>query len=246
MTELWQTFLHAVSFFTRIPVKIDYSQERLNRASAFFPLVGWLVGAWSALIFLLAIQVFPVTVAVGLSIAASVLFTGAFHEDGFADVSDGFGGGWTAEQTLEIMKDSRLGTYGALGLFLVVALKWATLAQLPIETIPPTLLAAHALSRFASVIIIKFGTYARADLTSKAKPLATRMTWTGFIAAAVFGVAPLFLDPTFLWSPIPVLIITWWMFRWFKRRLGGYTGDCLGAVQQVTEIAIYLTILGVL
>ena len=118
-----QLFLAAVMFYTRIPVSqnVGYSEVSLQKSIRYFPLIGWIVGGLSALLFLgLSLLPLPTTVVVLLSMVASIWVTGAFHEDGFADVCDGFGGGWTKEKILAIMKDSRLGTYGAIGLFLLL------------------------------------------------------------------------------------------------------------------------------
>jgi len=130
--EQWHLMLLAISFFTRIPVKhsVDISSKMLNEASRYFALVGLIVGAFSALAFYLAITIVPVEIALLIAMFTSVLLTGAFHEDGWADVWDGFGGGWTIENKLNIMKDSRLGTYGAAALFFILMIKYQTLLAL--------------------------------------------------------------------------------------------------------------------
>ena len=115
-------FFTALMFYTRIPCpkNIDHDPEYLNKASRYFPLIGWIVGGLSFLVFIFFEELFTVPIAVVFSIVASVLVTGGFHEDGFADVCDGFGGGWTKEKILLIMKDSAIGAYGALGLILIL------------------------------------------------------------------------------------------------------------------------------
>jgi adenosylcobinamide-GDP ribazoletransferase len=126
--------LLAVQFYTRLPVPawVGYSDELLNKATVYFPLVGWLVGSVAAGAFMGANFLFRNTeLALLLSMVASILLTGAFHEDGFADVCDGFGGGWTPDKILAIMKDSRLGTYGVTGLGLLLAGKFLALRGLP-------------------------------------------------------------------------------------------------------------------
>ena len=130
-------FFNALAFYTRIPCPnwVDYSEEQLNRASAYFPLMGYLVAGFSFLVFYLAQTIFSIELSILLSMVAGILFTGAFHEDGFADLCDGFGGGWKAEDILRIMKDSRLGTYGVTGLLLVLLIKWQSLIDIAaIET----------------------------------------------------------------------------------------------------------------
>jgi len=248
MAEQLRIFLQAVMFFTRLPVpsQANWSPDYLNKASQYFSLVGWIVGGVAAGVFLLSQMLFPVEVAVALSMVASILLTGAFHEDGLADACDGFGGGWDRDQILTIMKDSRLGTYGACGLVLGLALKWLCLSRLNPTLIAPALFVAHPFSRLASTALIRFGSYARKDLESKAKPLAVEMNGFQFLVAAVFGLAPFLMYPSpWIWASLaPVLLITLYLKHYFEKWIGGYTGDCLGAVQQVTELITYLTLLG--
>lgn len=118
-------FLVAMGYFTRIPMPkwVEVDADKLNKASRYFGLVGLLVGLLSAIVFWLTQNWLPAGVSVLLSMVTGVLLTGGFHEDGLADTFDGFGGGWTAEDKLRIMKDSRLGSYGALALMLVLMLK---------------------------------------------------------------------------------------------------------------------------
>ena len=127
-----ELFLTAVAFFTRIPIPaaVPWSPQRLNQSARYFPWIGWLVGGAAAAVLGLALQVLPVSVAVVLSIAATLRLTGAFHEDGFADACDGLGGGWQRDEVLRIMKDSRIGSYGAAGLALMLLAKAAALIEL--------------------------------------------------------------------------------------------------------------------
>ncbi len=246
-------FFTALMFFTRLPVpkRLPFSQAYLNHAARYFPLVGVLVGGIGAVTVWLAGLIFPPPVAILLSMVATVLATGAFHEDGFADSCDGFGGGYTKARVLEIMKDSRLGTFGALGLVLMLALKFTALMQLDTAQLPWALVAGHALSRFASVTLIVGLKYVRDDLTGKAKPLAVKLSGGAFLVAALFGFAPVIWLATdfawaqgvfLLWTLVPVAAMTALAAAYFVRRIGGYTGDCLGAVQQATEVTFYLAI----
>ncbi|MEE3208692.1 MAG: adenosylcobinamide-GDP ribazoletransferase, partial [Pseudomonadota bacterium] len=149
----------AVAFFTRIPVpaSVEFSQASLNRASRYFPAVGWLIGALCATALWLLMLVFPQDVAVLISIAISLLLTGCFHEDGLADTCDGLGGGWTREQKLSIMKDSRIGTYGAAALWVSLTLKFVVLSQLINPVL--ALLVAHPLSRIIPTVFIAAMSY---------------------------------------------------------------------------------------
>jgi len=244
-------FFAALRFFTRLPVPrwVGHSAEQLNHAARWFPAVGWIVGASGAAVTLAAWQVWPTTVAVLLGMAATLLLTGAFHEDGLADTIDGLGGGRTREDTLSIMKDSRIGSYGAIGIGIALLLKFAALNELavpPASTFLAVLIGGHAVSRLASTTLIFFLDYARAeDARSKAKPLATRLGKGELAFAALCGLLPCLFLP---WAQAAVALalvalVTWLAARIFVRRLGGYTGDCLGATQQLAEIAFYLGLL---
>lgn len=131
----FKIFLTAIMFYTRIPVGNikGWSNDMLNKSTRYFPLIGYIVGGIGALVFWGASQLFPIHIAVILSIVGTIFLTGAFHEDGFADFCDGFGGGIGTEKILDIMKDSRLGTYGSIGLLSMLALKFTTLAQFGIK-----------------------------------------------------------------------------------------------------------------
>ncbi|MFN4146811.1 MAG: adenosylcobinamide-GDP ribazoletransferase [Runella sp.] len=248
-------FLTAVMFYTRIPCPswIDHRPHYLNRATVYFPIIGWIVGGISAVIFWGTHFVFDTTIALILSIIASVWTTGAFHEDGFADVCDGFGGGWHKAQILDIMKDSRLGTYGAIGLGLLLALKYVCLSQIShysADYLIVAFLIAHPLSRWVALTFIYTHTYVQDDQQSKAKPIAQKLSLPQLAIATFWGVAPLllvsfWLKNAFLLLIFPVLwVIKWYLSRFFVRWIGGYTGDCLGATQQVAEVVIYLFLCG--
>lgn len=235
----------AVMFFTRLPVPAGWGgrPEDLQRAAAWFPLVGWLVGGVAALVWWLAAPVWPPAIASGLSLAATLLLTGAFHEDGFADVCDGFGGGYTRERVMEIMRDSRIGAFGAIGVILMLGLKWQAVAHLPGAAAPALLVAAHVLSRTASVSLMAVLDYVRED-AAKAKPVATQLGGARLGVALATGAAALALLPPHQWWTVLALGVVWAVLAaWFRRRLGGYTGDCLGAAQQVAEAVFYLTVL---
>jgi adenosylcobinamide-GDP ribazoletransferase len=244
-------FFTALQFFTRLPVPgwVGFEPGWLNHASRYFPLVGVVVAAIGAGVYALAALWFPAPVAVLLATAMTIYSTGAFHEDGFADMCDGFGGGASAERVMEIMKDSRIGAYGAIGIGCLLALKCVTLALLAPAAAVAALFLAHPLSRLMAASLIWQQGYARAE--GKAKPLAQKMSSTEFaIAALSAGLPALWLGMAghLSWAAIGTGVLvsslaTAWMARNFVRRIGGYTGDCLGAVQQVTEALFYLSIL---
>ena len=238
-------FFAALRFFTRLPVPawVGHSQAQLDHAARYFPLVGIIVGFIGALATYLAAWVLPLSLAVTLGMAATILATGAFHEDGFADACDGFGGGWEKAQILSIMKDSRIGSYGAIGILLMLLAKWNALMEFDELYILPALIAAHAVSRFASVSLICTLDYVRDE--GKAKPLANRMAWHELLLAGVFALLPCALLPLqdVGVALLAVVIVTWLAARYFFKHIGGYTGDCLGAVQQVAELAFYFGLL---
>lgn len=244
-------FLTAVMFYTRIPVpgSVGYSDDALNRSTRYFPAIGWIVGAVVAAVGWLGALILPVPVAMALALAAGVLLTGAFHEDGFADVCDGFGGGTSRERTLEIMKDSRVGAFAAIGLVLLFAVKLATLSALVEWRLWQGLVGlafAHVLSRWCVVTVIFAGTYARADATSKVKPIGKAISPAGMVVATLWllpFVGLLWSTPWWALAVVPAFATRLIMARWFERRLGGYTGDCLGATQQVIEVVTLLTVL---
>ena len=243
-------FLNALMFYTRIPVPswMKHDEDMLNKATVYFPVIGWIVAGISSLVFYGASRVFNPDVSIILSMIASVLTTGAFHEDGFADVCDGFGGGWTKEKILDIMKDSRVGTYGSVGLILILGLKFYTLEFLDNQTLIWVLFIAHSLSRFVALSFIFTLDYVREDALSKAKPIAKKLPLRDLSIAFCLAIIPLLIyiivtANFFLLLIIPPLVLVYlYLSYYFKKWIGGYTGDCLGATQQVSEVVIYLVI----
>ncbi len=244
--------LLAVQFLTRWPVRVSgvFSEERLPSMVRYYPLVGVLIGAFVGGVFWLAHLVFPMSLAVALSTAASLLATGALHEDGFADVCDGLGGGTDREKTFAIMRDSRLGTYGAAGLGLMLAAKILALAALPSSTVPWLLIAAHAASRSSVVLVIATSRYVRD--AGMATSVAQTLRPGGLLFALATGVAAVcVLSLAGAPAVIPIGLMGLAaghivMRGMYERRLGGYTGDCLGGVQQMSELGMYLGVVGAL
>ena len=251
----------ALQFFTRVPVTgrlaqwVGFSPEMLRASAAHFPGVGWLVGGVGALV-LVAIEtglpgIAGAAVAAVLSTAATVLLTGAFHEDGLADLADGAGGGRDAIAALEIMKDSRIGTFGAIAVVLAVGAKvglLVLLAQSGSGAVVSALLCAHVLSRFAPLWLIRRLPHVGDSASSKSKPLAASISRAALGTAALWALPALAL---LLWAHGPrngiaafvgCALTTLWMSRLLRRRLGGVTGDGLGATQQVCELAVYLAL----
>lgn len=264
MQEL-RVFFTALGFFTRLPVPawVGHDGAHLDAAPRYLPLVGIVVGLIGAGVTETATLILPISVAILLGMVATLWVTGGFHEDGFADACDGFGGGWKAgaegrAQVLSIMKDSRLGSYGAMGIALLLLLKYTALAEVDagldvvdedvaeevVNWLPFAIVAAHAVSRLAAVSLMAVLDYARED-ESKSAPLAHRLGAGPWLLAVVTGLAPCLFLPFghVLVALALVLLATLLAARYFRRRLGGYTGDCLGATQQVTEVLFYLGLL---
>lgn len=237
-----QLFFLALGFYTRLPCPRNLNYDLLPQAAVFLPLIGWITGLICAITFAAADRLWPVSTAVILALVAGVLATGAFHEDGFADVCDGFGGGWQREQVLAIMKDSRVGAYAALGLILLFALKISLLSSFPAERIPLILVAAHSLSRFCPLLIMRNYRYAR-NADSKSAAAVYQPGNTALSLAALTAMAPCLLLPGLAWLvAAPIVAVNWLLGRYFNHRIGGYTGDCLGTSQQVAEIVFYLSL----
>lgn len=236
-------FLAALQFLTRLPMPgwVGHSPEALAGASAFLPLVGLLVGAIGAAAFSLARWWWPTAVALLLSMAATILVTGALHEDGLADAADAFGGGFDREQTLTIMKDPRIGVFGAIALILALLLKFETLAALPAGRVASALVAGHAISRLAALGLLASLPYVGEGATSRVGPLADRVRAPALVLGSLLGIGPLFFlgrSGAVGLAGVIVIALAW---RWYiLRRIAGYTGDCLGAGQQLTELAFYL------
>lgn len=235
-------FLLALSFYTRLPHPQTLDYKQLPQAAVYLPLVGWLVGGICALVFYLADLLWPQTTAVILALITGILMTGALHEDGFADVCDGFGGGMNKQRILEIMKDSHIGVYGVVGLLLMLWLKISVLASMPVAIVPLILLAGHSISRLPPLLLMRRYAYARGN-DSKASGAVYQPSFRELAFATVIALLPLVLLPVLCaLAIIPVLFGTILLGHYFYRRIDGYTGDCLGASQQVAETVFYLSV----
>ena len=245
MKQQFNLFFLALGFFSRIPMPrwIDYSPENLNRASRYFTLVGWLLGGLVALVFLAADYLFSNSISLWLAMAFSLLLTGAFHEDGLADTADGFGGAFAREKKISIMKDSRIGTYGATAL--VMALLGKYLLLIENAQIALSIVIAYALSRAVAASLVFDMRYVADDDGSKSKPLANNQSRTDLIILLATCLPVFLLLP---WQKAVLIIATLILLRYaakfyFQKQIGGYTGDCLGAAQQISELTIYALLL---
>ncbi|WP_158210334.1 adenosylcobinamide-GDP ribazoletransferase [Myroides phaeus] len=239
----------AIMFFTRIPIpfKIPYSEEIMNKSQRYFPFIGYIVGGVAAMSFYLFQFLFSIDIAIVLSMCISVLLTGAFHEDGFTDVCDSFGGGYGKEKIMTIMKDSRIGAYGVIGIVLLLLLKFLALHELgsaSISLVVITLINAHITSRFHASTMIYTHQYVRDTDQSKSKPLANkRLPYQSLLFSLTITLVPFFLynNYMFILSFFISYLGKLYLAYYFKKHIGGYTGDCLGTIQQVCEVLFYLS-----
>jgi adenosylcobinamide-GDP ribazoletransferase len=248
----------ALTFFTRLPLGrlVKHSVNDLAGSLVYFPLVGLVVGVTGAGVFAAALAVWPPVLALLLSTAATVLMTGAFHEDALADAFDGFGGGWNATQILEIMKDSRVGSYALVGVLLVVATKLAALIAIfdgassrdGHMAIGRALVAGHVVGRWSSVLLILQLPYVRMDADGNRPPTGqpfapgatrARVAISSIIMILIIAAA---LGRAGAGVIVVALGVVWLSGRYLVRRIGGITGDALGAVNQLVEVATYLTL----
>lgn len=244
-------FLTAVMFFTRIPIpfKVPYSHEIMNKSQKYFPLIGYLVGGMAMLVYWATSYLFTADIAIVLSMVSTVLLTGAFHEDGFTDVCDSFGGGYGKEKIMTIMKDSRIGAYGVIGIVLLLLLKFLALhniAELSTSFLLVVMLNGHITSRFHAATTIYTHRYVRDTDDSKSKPMANqKLSYSSLLFSLILAIVPYILFDN--WLFIIAFFVSYigkmYLTMYFKKHIGGYTGDCLGTIQQVCEVLFYLTTL---
>ncbi|CCG40215.1 Cobalamin synthase [Magnetospirillum molischianum DSM 120] len=242
----WRALLAALLYFTRLPLPIRTPLEAddWRRATSWWPLVGIGVGAATGGVLILAGAALPPTIAAGLSLGLGLLLTGAQHEDGFADSCDGFGGGGPDRaRVLEIMRDSRVGAFAVVGLIVLLGLKWLALGEMHAPWLLAAPIAAAALSRAAAAALMAVLSYARTE-PSRAAPVTSRLRGGRLALPLLLGLLPLLALPAGPAFACAGVAITVWAVAaaWLSRRLGGYTGDCLGATQQIAEVALLLTL----
>ena len=259
----WRLFFTALEYFTRWPKPrwVGYNLAWLSPCTRYFPAVGLLVGMSGAVVYAIAALWWSAPVVVALSMAATLLITGAFHEDGFADVCDGLGGTRDRERALAIMTDSRIGAFGAVGIVVMLLLKFASLAEFRPGPGAVAIICAHVVSRLVPLMLMVTLPYAKPQAETKAKPVAQGVgsvelvigTLSAVLAVGVAGGLTWQFDETLqtrsaFWfaalalSFAATLACAAPLRAWFRARLGGYTGDCLGASQQVGEVVFYLSL----
>ncbi len=261
VVQFLRHFCIALQFFTRIPITgrladwVGFSPAMLRASAAHFPGVGWVVGGLTALVFwglTLALPSQPASpwVAAVLCTSFSVWLTGAFHEDGLADTADGLGGAVSRERALDIMKDSCIGSYGAIALVLALLAKVLLLGLLTQasgeQQAAWALFGAHITSRLMPLFIIRTLPHVGDTAQSKSKPLADSIGTAGLLTGALWWAAAMalvaWMAPSLSWlfGVLGALIALAWMGRLLQQRLKGFTGDGLGATQQLSELLFYL------
>ncbi len=253
MRETVQQLFVALAFYTRIPSPgwVEHTASRQLRSATYAPAAGWVVGLAAACVFTLSTAVLPASIAVLLGMATSVWVTGALHEDALADFCDAFGGFHDKTRTLAIMKDSGTGAYGVVALVFALSLKFLTLLEFArlsgnaFGSMALLLLSAHGLSRLLAVSFMRTQVYVSTEHNAKSTAVTGAPTTLALSVSALVALLPLlFLSglttPWMLAGLIAMLVARHLTGRLFLRRLGGYTGDCLGAVQQTTELALYV------
>ena len=243
MNETLRDLLAALRFFTRLPLPGGAGGERPLSASAIgFPLAGLVVGALTSLVWAAAAALLPALPAAGLAIAAGLVLTGALHEDGLSDCADGLGGGHTRERALEIMRDSRIGAFGAAALIVTIALRWTALGELSLYDGIWALLIAHSVSRASILPALAFSSYARREGLGSTVSEGISGSQLAIALAISLLLAILFGGIAGVIAAVLGFATALLALKYLEARLGGYTGDGLGAMQQVAEIAIMLAL----
>lgn len=237
-------FLSAVAFMTRLPVphKMQGVPDALSSAAVFFPLVGLLVSAGAIILNHVFSRLVAHDVVIVIVLVFLVVITGGLHEDALADAADGFGGGWGKDQILNIMRDSRVGSFGALAIAIALLARFVFLSNIPPQRFDSYLVASQVTCRWTALPLAFFLPPDREQSGQGARVAGQITTFslvTGtLLTVVIVGVA---LGAKALWVVLAAVVITAASGAYYHRRIGGVTGDCLGATNQITEVAIYLT-----
>lgn len=243
MKTVVHPFFTAAQFLTRLPVpRSGYREDDLAKSAAFFPVIGLLLACGGLLLQFVLVPHVTFSVFVLLLIVYLVMVTGGLHEDALGDAADGFGGGWDKEQTLAIMRDSRIGSYGAIAIALSLLSRFVLLSQLPVEGFAAYFVAGQVLSRWTVIPLSSLLPSARAT-SGQGNLVAGKVSWRSVVAGTVlaFGTAAVLLKVRVLWVVLSAVVVCAVSGLYYQKRLGGVTGDCLGATIQLAEIGVYLT-----
>lgn len=242
-----RSFLAALMMFTRLPLwrLVNVDKRYFSDVIKYWPLVGLLTGTVTGGVLWASAQVLPLGVACVLAILARVLFTGALHEDGLADFFDGFGGGTSREKILAIMKDSHIGGYGTIGLVLYFLLYYALLVEFDPATVFPIILVGDGFSKFCAAVMVNTLPYVRKEEEAKTKVVYRKVQWPFLAIVGIITLLPLFFvsDSDTWFFIFPVILATFFLRVFLKKKLGGYTGDCCGASVLLIEQVFYISVL---
>lgn len=242
----------ALMFFTRLPLWRLHQppRESFRAVVEYWPLAGWVTGGLMALTLYASSHFLPYSIAVLLAIVVRLLLTGALHEDGLADFCDGFGGGTDRQRILDIMKDSRIGTYGVIGLILYFALLFTSIVNIPFHKAAFLILAADPFSKMLSSQIVQMMPYARAESEAKSKMVYRKISIHSAVLLTIQGLLPVCLyvfvvglPSNWQWMLLVPCLVMYGMYRLILSKLRGYTGDCCGAICLLVELSIYITVL---
>jgi adenosylcobinamide-GDP ribazoletransferase len=239
--KLIDDFRVATQFLTRVPVlRVRFDPDSLSRATKFFPVVGLMIGLGASAVQRIAAPHSSRPLVALLVLIFLVLVTGGLHEDGLADTADGFGGGWNREQILTILRDSRIGSFGALALVLSVLARVLLLSSLPVNRFTAFVVSAHVLCRWTTLPLSYFLAPAR-ESDGQGARIAQKISPASLLNGTLLSFAIVFyFMRTEFWIPALVaLVIAALSGLYYSRRIGGITGDCFGATSQLTEIAVY-------
>jgi len=233
--------LVAFQFLTRLPIsRVAYRPDSLSRSAMFFPMVGLVIGVCASVLQRVLSRHLDRALVALLVLTFLVLITGGLHEDALADAADAFGGGWNREEILTILRDSNIGSFGALALVISVLARFLLLSSLPVDRFMAVVVSAHVLCRWTSLPLSYFLCAARESEGQGAR-IAQNVSLTSLIIGTFLTLAiVLYLMRRQFWAPILMAsVITGLSGLYYFRRIGGVTGDCFGATNQITEIAVY-------
>jgi adenosylcobinamide-GDP ribazoletransferase len=247
----WFDLLTAVQFLTRVRVpSVPYEQDSLARAVKYFPIVGLLIGLGSLFLYFALAPHLPLPIVALLIVVYLVAIAGCLHEDGLADAADGFGGGWERQRVFAIMHDSRIGTYGAAALALSILARVLLIASLTRTQVGAFLIAAPVLSRWTTLPLSFCLPAAREQGPDSGKGQTdgqgariARLTTSGSLIMGSLFTFVIVFALLRLRALVPILIsgvVAMVTGLYYKQRIGGITGDCFGATNQLAEIAVYL------
>jgi len=242
MIRIFRDVATALQFLTRLPLsQVPYDPDALSRSAKFFPLVGAVVGVLESFVYLWLTRHLPTVIAALVTLALFIFVTGALHEDGLADVADAFGGGWNREQVLAILKDSRIGTFGTLALIVSVGLRVLLLANLPLNRFAAYVISAQVLCRWTA-LPLGYALPSARESSGQGARIARQISIESLVTGSILSVIIVgYLLRWSVWSPIvSTLVLSGASGFYYWRRIGGVTGDCFGATNQLAEVAVYL------